>query len=91
MKDQLVDSMVSLIMDGLRQGKEQSRPNLMLHRVPGPVPIPQSIPIPGADQNEGADGIARYQHRQGRDGPASSLATQAGDLNQIYQDQIDEL
>lgn len=75
----------------LRQCKEQPRPNLVLHRVPRPVPVPQPVPVPRADQREGPDGVARDQHRQGRDEPAPGLPAQARDLYQVDKDQVDEL
>lgn len=86
-----VDSTVAVNQDNLRQGKEQSRPNLVLHCVPRPVPVPQSVPVPRADQHQSADGITRYQNRQGRDKPPSSLTTKTDNLHQIDEDQIDEL
>lgn len=75
-----VESTILVNQDDLRQGKKQSRPNLMLHCVPRPVPMIQSVPISRADQNQSADSIAGYQHRQGRDNPSPGLPAQADNL-----------
>lgn len=80
--------LVPLLILHSRQRNEKPHPNLLTEGVIRPMPIPQTVPIPRADQHEHANHICANQHRKCWKRPSSGLSAKASDFEGVRKDEV---